>query len=304
VGAVRSQVGRVVAAVAVVGAMVGGCGSGPSQAGSAVIIGSGAIPLATVQDDIATALSPDKAGIAAEAGLTDPEAVARYVVSDAVRSDLLTRRAEQEGIVVTDEQVDAALATAEGGAAAGSLYAEDRAREETRDQLTAVALGARYLDRLGVALQVAVLPTEDEAMATARALAEGGAVAEAALAGLPPDSRQSLEVTAAQALGQFPLYPFGTAEGAVVVTRPAQEGLDYEVVRIVEQRDLPAAGPSAVDQVRVNQLAAFGYQLLQPDATALGVRVNPRYGVWDPLQMSVVAEGETIGTVVPAADQR
>lgn len=300
----RSQVGRVVAAVAVVGALVGGCGSGPSQTGSAAIIGSGSIPLGAVQDDIAAALAPDKAETAAAAGLTDPQAVARFVVSDAVRHELLVRRAAEEGIVVTDEQVDAALGAAAGDPAGGSLYGPERAREETRDQLTAAALGARYVDRLGVALQVAVIPTEDEALTTARALAEGGTVADAALAGLPPGSSQALEVTAAQALGQFPLYPFGTAEGSVVVARPPQEGLDFEVVRIVERRDQPAAGPSAVDQIPVTQLAAFGYQLLQPDATELGVQVNPRYGVWDPLQMSVVAQDQVIGTVVPAADQR
>lgn len=292
----RSQVGRVVAAVAVVGAVVSGCGVG--QSGSAVILGAESIPLGVVQDDIAAALAPDKASVAAEAGLTDPQAIARYVVSSAVRHDLLARRAVEEGIVVTDEQVDAALG---GEAGAGSLFSGDRARQETRDQLIAGELGARYVDRLGVALEVAVLPTEEEAMATARALAAGGAEAEAALAALPQGSSQALEITAAEALGQFPLYPFGTAAGSVVVTKPPQEGLDYEVVRIVEQRIQPASGASAVDQIPVAQLAAFGYQLLQPAATELDVQVNPRYGVWDPLQMAVVAEDAFVGTVVPAA---
>lgn len=299
----RSRVGRVVAAVAVVGAMASGCGSGPSQSGAAVVLGSESIPLGTVQEDITAALAPDRADTAAAAGLTDPQAIARFVVTDAVRHDLLGRRAAQEGLVVSEQQVDDELA-AGGDPATASLYTGERARQETRDRLLAAALGARYVDRLGVALEVAVLPGEQEALATARALAAGGAEAEAALAALPPGSSQAIDVTAAQALGQFPLYPFGTAEGSVVVAEPPQEGLDYEVVRIVEQRDQPGAGPSAVDQVPAAQLAAFGYQLLQPAATELGVRVNPRYGVWDPLQMAVVAEGAAVGTVVTAADQR
>lgn len=299
----RSRVGRVVAAVAVVGAMASGCGSGPSQSGAAVVLGSGSIPLGAVQEDITAALAPDRASTAAAAGLTDPQAIARFVVTDAVRHDLLARRAAEEGLVVSEQQVDAELA-AGGDPATASLYTGERARQETRDRLLAAALGARYVDRLGVALEVAVLPGEQEALATARALAAGGAEAEAALAALPPGTSQAIDVTAAQALGQFPLYPFGTAEGSVVVAEPPQEGLDYEVVRIVEQRDQPGAGPSAVDQVPAAQLTAFGYQLLQPAATELGVRVNPRYGVWDPLQMAVVAEGATVGTVVTAADQR
>lgn len=299
----RSQVGRVVAVVTIVGAVVSGCGSGPAQTGSAVIVGAEAIPLGEVQEDITAALAPDRASIAAGAGLTDPQAVARFVVTDAVRHDLLARRAAQEGLAVTDEQVDAELA-ASGDPAGVSLYSGERAREEARDRLLAAALGARYVDRLAVALEVAVVSTEQEALATARALAAGGQEAAAALAALPEGTSQAIDVTAAQALGQFPLFPFGTAAGSVVVTEPPQEGLEYEVVRIVEQRDQPGAGPSAVDRVPGAQLAAFGYQLLQPRATELGVRVNPRFGVWDPLQMAVVAEDAVAGTVVTAADQR
>lgn len=291
-----NRVGRVVAAVAVVGAMVGGCGSGPSQTGSAVILGDGSIALATVQEEIAAALAPEKADAAAAEGLTDQQSIARAVVSDAVVHALLERRAAEEGIAVSDADVDAALA---GVDPAASLYTGERLRQDVRDRLLAATLGAEYVDRLAVSLQVAIVPTEAEALALAGELAAGGPAADAALAALPQGTSRPLDVTAAQALGQFPLYPFGTPAGSVVVSAPPQEGLDYEVVRIVGLQDSAPSAPSVVDQIPGDTLADFGVQLLQGGSG--DIRVNPRYGVWDPLQMRVVAEGSTLGQVVPPA---
>lgn len=281
----RTQVGRVVAAVAVVGAMLSGCGGGPSQVGSAVIVGDTAIPLGAVQDDIVTALGPDKAPVAAQLGLTDQQAVSRYVVSDAVRHALLADRAAAEGLTVTEADVDAALAA--GGPAA--LFDGERARQSARDGLLAGALGAREVDRLTVTLDLAVVPPPEDARAVGRALVAGDA-------GVPT---QQLEIPAAQALGQFPLFPFGTPVGSVVVLEPSEEGAQTEVVRITGRGQGAAAAPVA-GQVPPELLASFGYQLLQSDAG--DVQVNPRYGVFDPLQMSVVDPDDVVGTVLAPAE--
>lgn len=282
----RSRVGRVVAAAVVVASVVGGCSAGPGQAGSAVIVGDAAIPLGPVQDDIAVALRSDRAETAAQLGLTDPQAVARYVVSDAVRHELLADRAAAEGLTVSERDVDAALA-AEGPAA---LFEGERARRAARDQLLAGQLGAREVDRMTVTLDLAVAPSQAEADALARSLAAGD----------PGVATQPLEIPAAQALGQFPLFPFGTPVGSVVVLEPAQPD-QVEVVRIADRTDAPSAAPIA-DQVPPDLLASFGYQLLQADAT--DVQVNPRFGVFDPLQMSVVAPEDVAGSVIAPHDQR
>jgi len=276
-----------VAAVAVLGAVVSGCSGGPSQVGSAVIVGDTAIPLGAVQDDITTALGSEKAPIATQLGLTDQQAVARYVVSDAIRHELLADRAAAEGLTVTEQQVDAAVVA--GGPAA--LFEGERARRSARDGLLAAALGAREVDRLTVTLDLAVAASEAEARSFAQAL----------VAGDPGVPTQPLEIPAAQALGQFPLFPFGTPVGSVVVLEPGQQGDQVEVVRIADRSAAPAAAPIA-DQVPPDLLASFGYQLLQGDADA--VQVNPRYGVFDPLQMSVVAPEDVVGTVLAPADQR
>ena len=276
------------AAVAVIGAVVSGCAGGPGQVGSAVIVGDTAIPLGAVQEDITTALGSEKAPVAAELGLTDQQAVARYVVSDAIRHELLADRAAAEGLTVSEQEVDAALAA---GGGPGALFDGERARRSARDGLLAAALGAREVDRLTVTLDLAVAASEEEAQSFAQALVAGEQ-------GVPT---QPLEIPAAQALGQFPLFPFGTPVGSVVVLEPGQQGDQVEVVRIADRTATPAAAPIA-DQVPPDLLASFGYQLLQGDAGA--VEVNPRYGVFDPLQMSVVAPEDVVGTVLAPADQR
>lgn len=293
------------AAVAVVGAVVSGCGGGPSQIGSAAIVGSEVIPLGTVQDQIAVALSPEKAQAVegrnqGAGGGYGPQQVAREVVTSAVLGDLLDRRTVEEGIAVSDADVDAALATV--GTAEevdqASLYTPEVQREKIRDDLAAAALGARYLDRLGIMLQFTGFATEEEALAAAQAVAAGGAGADAVFADAPPEGR-SREVRAADNPALATSFAFGTPAGSAIALRPPQEGAPWTLIHIIERStDLPPTGPSAVEEFGQQDLQLIGYRLLQPAATELGVEVNPRYGVWDPIQLAVVDPEQTAGSIV------
>lgn len=301
----RRQVGRVVAVVAVIGAVVSGCGSGPSQVGSAAIIGSEAIPLAVVQEQITTALGAEKSQAVAgrnqgAGGNYGSPQVAREVVTGAILSNLLDRRIAEEGIEIGDSELDAALAGA--GTAEeldqASLYTPEVQRERIRDDLAAAELGARYVDRLGVTLQFTGFPTEDEALAAARVAAAGGPDADAVFADAPPQGQAS-RIRAAENPALATSFAFGTPAGSVVVLRPAQDGAPWTVIRILERdNDLPPMQPSAVDRFGPADLQLIGYRLLQPAAAELGVQVNPRYGVWDPIQLGVVGAEETAGVIV------
>ena len=59
-------------------------------------------------------------------------------------------------------------------------------------------------------------------------------------------------------------------------------------------RNTPA---EAADHDRQDDI---GRRFTQPLAQELGVRVNPRYGVWDPLRLAVLAPGTPAGLVLPA----
>lgn len=296
------------AAVAVVGAMISGCGAGPSQVGSAAIVGSEVIALDTVQDQIAIALSPDKAQAVqgrnqGAGGGYGPPQVAREIVTGAILGDLLDRRTAEEGIVITDADLDAALATAGSpeDLARASLYTPEVQREKIRDDLAAAALAARYVDRLAVTLEFVAAASEEEAIGAARAVAAGGADAEAVFAGAPPEQRAQ-QVRAADNAALATSFAFGTEAGSVIVLRPAQDGAPWTVIRILERTtDLAPEGPAAVDRLSQSDLQLIGYRLLQPASQELGVQVNPRFGVWDPIQLAVVAEDQTAGTILPPA---
>lgn len=297
------------AAVAVVGAVVSGCG-GPSQVGSAAIVGSEVIALGTVQDQIAVALSPEKAQAVAgrsegAGGSYGPPQVAREVVTSAILGDLIDRRAAEEGITVSDADLDAAMAmsgTPEEIDQA-SLYTPEVQREKTRDDLAAATLGARYVDRLGVTLEFTGFATEQEALGAAQVVAAGGPGAEAVFADAPPEQRAQ-QIRAVENPALATSFAFGTRAGSVIVLRPGQDGAPWTIIRILElSTDLPVTGPSAVDQFGLADLQLIGYRMLQPAADELGVEVNPRYGVWDPIQLQVVDAELTAGTIVapPAA---
>lgn len=293
------------AAVAVLGAMVSGCGGGPSQIGSAAIVGSDVITLGTVQDQIALALSPAKAQAVAGrnqgagGGYGAPQ-VAREIVTSAILGDLIDRRAAEEGITVGDADLDAAVASAGSPEEfdQASLYPPEVQREKSRDDLAAAALATRYVDRLGVTLEFTGFATEEEAAAAAQVVAAGGPGADAVFADVPPEGRAQ-EIRAVDNPALATSFAFGTPAGSAIVLRPGQDGAPWTLIRILERStDLPPVEPSAVDRFGQADLQLIGYRMLQPAADELGVQVNPRYGVWDPIQLQVVDADQTAGTIV------
>jgi SurA N-terminal domain len=300
---VRKQVGRVAAAIAVVGAMVSGCG-GVDQAGSAVIVGNDAVPLARVQSQLDVALSKTDqiAQLTAQGGTTAD--LSRSIVTREVLHDLLQRRAAEDGIVVTDAQVEAELAGS-GGADAivdGSLYDASTLRQRVRDDLTAAQLAQRAVGGLAVTVDLVAATSRADAEAKAKALASGGPAAEA----LFGDSRTSARgetVQAAAAPNDAGTVLFGVPVGGVVAFQPNPQQSTWIVFKVTQRRTDAPSDPATVSSISQSQLINIGDRLLQPDAEALGVRVNPRYGVWDPIQLRVVADGQQAGMILqpPAA---
>jgi hypothetical protein len=298
------QVGRVAAAVVVVGAVISGCG-GPDQAGSAVIIGGDAVPLETVQSQLDTALGKTELfGQLTSSGAT-PADVSRSIVTSEVMHDLLERRAAQDGIVVTDAEVDAQLAQ-NGGAQAvvdGSLYDLPTLRQRVRDELIAAQVAQRSVGGLTVTADLVATTSRDDAEAKARTLAAGGPAADALFSD-PRTSQRDTTFQATSAPGNAATVLFGVPVGAVVAFQPDPQQSTWIVFRVTERSTDAPSDPAAVSGISQSQLASIGRRLLQPMADQVGIRVNPRYGVWDPIQLQVVAPDQQAGTIIapPAAD--
>jgi hypothetical protein len=296
---VRMQVGRVAAAVAVIGAVVSGCG-GPTQAGTAVFVGENAVPLEYVQTELDAALAKkDLIAQFTEQGGSTAD-IARGVVTRVVLHDLLARSAAEKGIVVTDAQVDAQIAE-NGGAEAlldGSLFDLSVLRESVRDNLIAVQIAQREVGGLAVTADLVGATSRADADAKAAALRAGGAEADA-LFGDPRTSARETTFDAASAPDNAATVLFGVPAGTVVVFQPDPQQATWIVARVLDRRTDAPSDPAAVTSISQSQLLAIGRRLLQPTADRVGIRVNPRYGVWDPVEMRIVAEDQQVGSVLP-----
>jgi hypothetical protein len=288
------QVGRVVAAVAAVGAVVSGCG-GPVQAGSAAIVGDTSVPLATVQTELADVL----ARIAPAAGQQDKGAqIAQFILTSDVQHELLQRQATALGITVSDPAVDAYIAD-HGGLKAllkSSGLDEPGLREQVRDTLVSANLGRRAVGGLQVTADIVTATSKDEAMSDAHQLAAGGAGA-AALFSDPTTSKRGGVYPAASVPDTVGTVLFGAPVGDTVYFQPNSTDPHWLVVKVTARRTDATPDPAALSQVTVGQLSAIGLSTLRPVADKLGVRINPRYGVWDRMALSVVATDQAVGIV-------
>lgn len=301
----RSRVGRVVAAVAAVGALVSGCGGGPSQVGSAAIVGSETIRLDQVQPRIEAVLArPDVVTELASRGGAGAPDIARDIVTQAVIHELSGRAAAAEGITITPAEVDAEL-MARGGVEAvleGSLLELPVVRERIHDELVAQRLAARYVDGLAVTADIVRgIPSREAAEEAATIIAGGGPAADALFAQKPQASRRNVEFRASIAPDIASSVVFGTPAGGTGYFQPSPGQNEWYVFRVTDRRtDAPPVGPAAAQRIGSAELVGIGWRLLQPLAAELGVRVNPRYGVWSPIAFRVLSEDQFIGTVLPA----
>jgi hypothetical protein len=298
---VRMQVGRIVAVVAVLGAVVSGCG-GASQAGTAVFVGENAVPLEHIQTQLDAALAKEEqiAQLMSQGGTTAD--LARSIVTRAVMHDLLVRRASEDGITITDAEIDTRIAE-NGGADAlldGSLYDLPMLRERVRDDLIAEQLGRREAEGLAVTADLVAATSRADADAKAAALRAGGPQADALFAD-PRTSARAQTFDAASSPDNASTVLFGVPAGTVVTFQPNPQQSTWIVARVVQRRTDAPSDPSVFTAISQAQLIAIGERMLQPTAEQVGIRVNPRYGVWDPIQMRIVAEDQTVGTVLPPA---
>ena len=131
-------------------------------------------------------------------------------------------------------------------------------------------------------------------------LAAGGPAADALFAD-PTTSQRDQTYRADTDPGAASTVLFGVDAGTTVLFRPSPQQSSWIVARVTDRRTdaPPPADDAAAGQLGESDLVAIGERLLQPLAQQVGVRVNPRYGVWDPIQMRVVAEDEVAGVILP-----
>ncbi len=230
--------------------------------------------------------------------------------------EVIAEASRREGIVVPPAQVDAQVAAAGGDAASATGYDPATLREVVADQIAVTEIGRRAFDRLAVTVDIGTFGSRAAAdQAAARLATDPGT---GVLDALPPESRvvdatlRPGGLTSDAPVRSASSLVFGLPGRTVSVSgspppSPGQSAPDpatqpWTVVR-VRDRDTaapPAAGGTVpATLVDATTMFGFGLRAIQPLSVELGVRVNPRYGVWDPTQERVAPTAADAGTVAP-----
>ncbi len=297
---------RAMAVAAVAAGLVAACGSGPSQLGAAAIVGDSTVPLDQVQSQLRSVL--EKEGPAAEAQLVrggQLDDVARQIVTLEVRHQLITEAARREDLSVSEQQVTEfvdALGGAEA-ASAGTIFDAEGFRERARDQLLVLELGRKALPRLSVTVDFTTVDTRARAQQRVEELAAAGpqAARDAIQADAASGAAAAIdqEISALEA-PQFAAAPvFGVRPGTVVAFPSDVQAGSWLVMVVTEVRTSPS-GSAALDGVDPTVLEAAGIRQLASVAADIGVRISPRYGIWDPVSVQAVStENDRAGFVAP-----
>lgn len=303
--------------------LLASCGSGPSRARAAVLIGDHQITVDEVQQVIDRAVT-DQPAAQQMAQQHKLDLLGRAIVGQFVQHEMITRVAQREGLRA-DPALVAQLANAldqplpTNGVDPSQLVDEIAliARDHTEaatDYALEQALGAKYFHNLSVTLDFTTVgsdengPRRDQARAKTEQFAASPNGAHQVIQADQQNGTSAKENVAFSAASYFDTSTvpqstaiFGVPAGTVVTFEPDSSESTW-VVAVVRKRDLSTPVPDSEAQgpPNVQTLVMLGQRLLQQDVERSGVQINPRYGVWDPIAMDVApSAAEVSGFVLP-----
>ncbi|GAB3283906.1 SurA N-terminal domain-containing protein [Parasphingorhabdus pacifica] len=292
---------RLLALITAAGLLLAGCGPGPNKVGAAAIVGDTRIPVADVQSWFEAVLAKEEGLKPRLREQEQMDELGRQLASYSIQQELLRQAAETHGISVDEREV-AELVDSMGGADAATrnkIYTPRNFEVAARSQLIAVELGRKHLDRLAITFDFTQAATRDEAETKAKRMAQGpeeaAELVDAELqAGTPAGRDERLRAAEnVQLAGATPL--FGARPGTVVAFEPQPQAGQWLIARIKE-RDTDAPPIPAAAQADDQTLQAVGMRMLGVTADRVGVRLSPRYGVWDQVGLgSAPDESQTRG---------
>lgn len=296
-----------VAGLLVAGTVLAAC-SGPSQAGSAAIVGDTAISVDTLQATVDGVLDREPAARAAQRA-RKLDVISRQVLTLRVRHELVSRLAHREHLRADHSAVDALLAESGGArnAARGTVLDPAGMTRYTTDTVLLAEFARRRLPGLSVTFDYALVPGPRAANRLARGIAADPDHASDAITGVARSGAAGglgKRVVARRQLSTAALSPlFGIPEGTVAAYPVGGSSARWLVV-LVHDRQMGTGGPGRAafhgGGSRIELLGKLGLHLLGARSSATDIRINPRYGAWDPLALRVAASDEvTTGVAIP-----
>ncbi|MGH3753094.1 MAG: SurA N-terminal domain-containing protein [Pseudonocardiaceae bacterium] len=294
----------------VVGALlIGGCGAGPSQVGAAAFVNGAEIPVKQVQGQLTAVLAREgaqaRAQLAADHRLDD---LSRQILTLKIRHELLTVAARRAGVTVDQAQVDRLISGVGGAEAAakGTIFDANAYRQRAGDKVLMSQLGRVALGSSAVTVDYTTAGTRTAAKARLEELAQAGPKRARQLIDADVRSGKDAEIGKRIVAADDPIFAatpaFGLAQGNVVAFQ--LDDTKPWLIMVIKNRADRGARPSdqapGLDQIDPAVLEAIGLRQLAQVGQDVGVRLSPRYGIWDPVSLEVVAtENDTAGFVAP-----
>ena len=306
IGATRPAALGIVGVIAA-GLLVGGCGS--SRLGVAAFIDGTQVSQDQVHQQLVAVLNKEgpqaRAELVAGHQLDD---VTRKIITLRIRHQLLDIAARRAGVTIDQAQVNRLIKEVGGAKAAskGTIFDANSYRERAHDKLLMVALGRLALRSSAVTVDYTTANTRTAAKQRVDELSQAGAKRARQLIDADVRAGRDAELGKRIVAADDPIFAttpaFGVAENTVVAfqledTRPW-------VIMVVKNRADRGVQPSEhappMDQIDPAMLEAIGLRQLARVADEVGVQLNPRYGMWDPVTLQVVTdENETGGFEAP-----
>ena len=307
-----------------------GCGDGEVRPGAAAVVGTDRIEVSELQELVDRGLADPQA--AQQLG-ADRAAFQRSALSRLINNEILEQAAEDEGVEVTEGDVDEQLerfAEQAGSREALEMQAAQSgvSPQDLRPFVRSIVLDQALADK--VTADIPVAPADLQALyqeniaqydrvRTRHILVPDEKTARTILSNVQKD-RSRFEALAAQfstdtsnkdrggdlglaGRGQFvPEFEeaiFGAKDGEIVLV---QTQFGWHVVEVLERRttSLAEATPelrrSALQSVRQTRVG----ELIRAKAAEIGVKVNPRFGTWNPETGAVEPAPDPNGVLTPA----
>ncbi|PPK70329.1 SurA N-terminal domain-containing protein [Actinokineospora auranticolor] len=316
--------GPFVALLAAVGLALGACATGPSQVNAAAVVGDRTISVDRVQDLVQQAVKAEPAArVLADQRKLD--LLSREALRQLVQHELIERYAAKANLTVDPAKVAEVAGQigdsfqelpVDGGVSPQVISRQavtkvlDR-NQVARDFLLLGEIGDRELTKLSVTFDFVLVTAvsqdqsqgavREAAVAKANKLAEGLKQADAFIdaeiaAGEQAAKAETLTPAAASDIAGTVL--FGAPENSVVAFRPNPENANW-VVALIRKRDTNAK-PDEKAKADPQTAQSLGPRLLQPLLAEVGVKISPRYGVWDETGMDIApSAAEASGVVIP-----
>jgi hypothetical protein len=294
-------------AVVIAGVLISGCGT--SELGAAAFVDGTEITSDQVHDQLVSVL--DKEGPQARAELVaghQLDDVSRKILTVRIRHQLLDIAARRTGVTVDQAQVNRLINEVGGAQAAskGTIFDANSYRERAQDKLALASLGRFALRNSAVTVDYTTADTRTAAKQRVDELSQAGSKLARQLIDADVHAGKDAELGKRIVAADDPIFAttpaFGVAENTVVAFQLADT--KPWVIMVVKNRADHGVEPSEhappIDQIEPAILEAVGLRQLARVADEVGVRLNPRYGVWDPVTLQVVSdENETGGFEAP-----